>query len=93
MDDCQPERLWHCDWTSDDGAECSLAAGFYVEWDEYAGGRPALQFGACYCTAHLSQLRAGASPFAEYGGQVTLRLIRTVQAQQSLVAAARCRES
>jgi hypothetical protein len=79
-----PDDLWKaCDFT-----DCQDPMAFYVEWDESERVHMG-QFAGLYCNAHTAAIRAGLSPFEEWGSVPTVRLVRTVATHRAMCEAAR----
>jgi hypothetical protein len=71
---------WLCDFT-----HCGDRAAYYIEWDEQ--NSQVLQFGGLYCNPHTAAMRAGWSPFEEWGTTPMIRLVRTYATHRALCEA------
>lgn len=79
-----PDAVWaRCDVT-----DCPDPLAFYVEWDEVEVGQLA-QFAGLYCTGHTAAIRAGWSPFEEWGSTPLVRLVRSGETHRAMCEAAR----
>lgn len=66
-------RIDACDWRADDHP-CGSQAAYLVEWDE-----DGLEFADFLCDRHTAAIRAGASPFEEFGAQPTIVKVSTAE--------------
>jgi hypothetical protein len=62
-----------CDWHGDFDP-CRVRVAYLVEWDE-----DGMEFGSFLCDRHTAAIRAGISPFEEYGTHPVITRIRTAE--------------
>lgn len=62
---------------------CGDQQAFWIEWNEFENGYIG-KFAGLYCNRHTSAIRAGWSPFEEYGSRPTVELLRTAAAHQAM---------
>jgi hypothetical protein len=73
-----PDWNWNCDVTF-----CLDRQAFWVEWSESQNGYIG-NFAGLYCNRHTSAIRAGWSPFEEFGTTPTVTLIRRAELHKIL---------
>lgn len=87
---------WNCDIT-----HCGDRQAFWIEWSEEGcpesldeiDGQHFGNFAGLYCNRHTAAMRAGWSPFEEYGSRPTITLIRTAERHKLLCEEARLKEA